>query len=159
MSEVSEPQSEYDEKTADAMFLAAVNPTVPHVSSIKDVIDVEPVVTTKSNKDQPKAKEKNAVTQKKNMTDPVTTMTTAEMQLRAVQQRVAQRKLYMINGRVRLEQNTGVDVIRQEADQMRLVWALNDDEAVEKYTRYFADLSNAGERYVVLGVSITESID
>jgi len=157
MSNTIEPQSEYDEKTADALFLAAVNPAIPHVSSIKDVIDVAPV-TTKVNKEQPKAKEKNAVTQKKTA-EPVTNMTTAEMQLRAMQQLGAQRKLYMINGLVRLEQNTGVEVLRQEADQMRLVWALNDDEAVEKFTRYFTDLSNANERYVVLGVAITESID
>lgn len=157
MSNTIEPESEYDESKVDALFLAAVNPTVPHVSSIKDIPD-EPPVPVAVTLEQPKVKEKNAVTQKKTTSNTVT-MTTAEMQLRAMQELASQQKLYMINGRVRLEQNTGIEIARQDADQMRLVWAVDDEEAVSKFTRYFSDLSNANERYTVLGVSITEAID
>lgn len=157
MSNTIEQESEYDEKTADAMFLAAVNPTVPHVSSIKDIPD-EPVVPVAVTIEQPKPKEK-PVTQKKPVSNAPVTMTTAELQLRTMQQANTQRKLYLINGRVRLEQNMGADVARQEADQTRLVWANSDDEAVSKFNNYFSDMSNASQRYTVLFSSITEALD
>ena len=157
MSNTIEPESEYDEKAADALFLAAVNPTVPHISPIKDIKD-DPVVPVAVTIEQPKQKEK-PVTQKKPSSNGTVAMTTTELQLRAMQQAGAQRKLYLVNGRVRLEQNMGADVSRQEADQTRLVWALNDEEAVSKFTTYFSDMSNASQRYTVLFSSITEAID
>jgi hypothetical protein len=63
--------------------------------------------------------------------------------------------LYLISGRVRLERNGQAPVI---ADQQRLVFALNFNEAAMKYNSYFVSMSNAAERYSVDSMSGSEAI-
>lgn len=63
--------------------------------------------------------------------------------------------MFLINGRVRLDR-AGQDPV--VAEQQRLVYAHNFNEAVMKYTAYFTSLSNPNERYTVIGAGGSEAI-
>ena len=63
--------------------------------------------------------------------------------------------LFLIKGRVRRDA-IGSDSVF--AEQERLVWAKTFEEAVSKFTSYFAELSNYNERYTVVGAGGTEAI-
>ena len=63
--------------------------------------------------------------------------------------------LFLINGHVRLTRR-GEDPIT--AEQTRLVYARDFNEAVAKYNNYFASLSNPNEIYVVIGAGGSEAI-
>lgn len=63
--------------------------------------------------------------------------------------------LYLITGKVRMDR-AGQDPII--ADQQRIVYAHNFNEAVAKYTAYFSSLNNQNERYTVVGASVSEAI-
>jgi hypothetical protein len=45
-----------------------------------------------------------------------------------------------------------------QADQHRLVWASNVQEAMAKYQRYFDGLNNHAERYTVINMAVSEAI-
>ena len=65
--------------------------------------------------------------------------------------------LYLIEGLVRMHphaQNRGA----VQAEQRRIVWANDIDEAIEKFGAYFRDLSNANEYYVVVRAGGSEAI-
>lgn len=65
------------------------------------------------------------------------------------------KKLFYVTGRVRLTPRVGEPVV---AEQSRLVWARNDEQAVEKFGKYFQKLSDANGNYQVLGATVTEAI-
>jgi hypothetical protein len=44
------------------------------------------------------------------------------------------------------------------SDQKRLVWAYSFEEAVGKFTKYFAGISTVSQRYTVVGAGGSESI-
>lgn len=63
--------------------------------------------------------------------------------------------LFLITGQVRLDRRGQQPVT---AEQTRLVYANNFQEAVAKYSSYFAGLSNQAERYTVVGAGGSEAI-
>jgi hypothetical protein len=64
--------------------------------------------------------------------------------------------LYLIEGRVRMDQMGSSEPIF--SDQRRLVWAYTFEEAVGKFTNYFAGISTTSQRYTVVGAGGSESI-
>lgn len=66
-------------------------------------------------------------------------------------------KLFLINGLVRLEPLVANRAAAQ-AEQHRLVWAHDLEQAMQKYTKYFTDLGTKTERYVVLNMAASEAI-
>jgi len=64
--------------------------------------------------------------------------------------------LYLIEGRVRMDQMGSSEPIF--SDQKRLVWAYTFEEAVGKFTSYFAGISTVSQRYTVVGAGGSESI-
>jgi len=64
--------------------------------------------------------------------------------------------LYLIEGRVRMDQMGSNEPIFSE--QRRLVWAYTFEEAVGKFSNYFAGLSTPMQRYSVNGAGGSESI-
>ena len=65
-------------------------------------------------------------------------------------------QLFLIEGRVRMDAIGNPEPIF--SDQKRLVWAENFDDAVRKFSVYFASLSNNGQRYVVVAAGGTEAL-
>jgi len=64
--------------------------------------------------------------------------------------------LYLIEGRVRMDQMGSSEPVF--SDQKRLVWAYSFEEAVGKFTNYFAGISTVSQRYTVVGAGGSESI-
>jgi len=64
--------------------------------------------------------------------------------------------LYLIEGRVRMDQIGSSEPVF--SDQKRLVWAYAFEEAVGKFTNYFAGISTTSQRYTVVGAGGSESI-
>lgn len=64
--------------------------------------------------------------------------------------------LYLIEGRVRMDQMGSSEPVF--SDQKRLVWAYTFEEAVGKFTSYFAGISTVSQRYTVVGAGGSESI-
>jgi len=64
--------------------------------------------------------------------------------------------LYLIEGRVRMDQMGSSEPVF--SDQKRLVWAYAFEEAVGKFTNYFAGISTTSQRYTVVGAGGSESI-
>jgi hypothetical protein len=64
--------------------------------------------------------------------------------------------LYLIEGRVRMDQMGSSEPVF--SDQKRLVWAYSFEEAVGKFTNYFAGISTTSQRYTVVGAGGSESI-
>jgi hypothetical protein len=64
--------------------------------------------------------------------------------------------LYLIEGRVRMDQMGSSEPVF--SDQKRLVWAYTFEEAVGKFTSYFAGISTTSQRYTVVGAGGSESI-
>lgn len=66
-------------------------------------------------------------------------------------------KLFLVEGLVQLRPlQPGRQPV--QAEQNRIVYAMNVDHAIQKYNQYFASLSNAHEIYVVLRASASEAI-
>jgi len=65
-------------------------------------------------------------------------------------------QLFLIEGRVRMDAIGNPEPVF--SDQKRLVWAENFDDAVRKFSVYFASLSNNGQRYVVVAAGGTEAL-
>ena len=66
-------------------------------------------------------------------------------------------KLFLVEGLVQLRPlQPGRQPV--QAEQNRIVYAMNVDHAIQKYNQYFASLSNAHEIYVVLRASTSEAI-
>lgn len=65
-------------------------------------------------------------------------------------------QLFFIEGRVRLDVMGSPEPVFSE--QKRLVWAESFDDAVRKFSTYFASLSNNSQRYTVIGAGGTEAI-
>lgn len=63
--------------------------------------------------------------------------------------------MFLINGNVRLDRNGQASVTAQ---QTRLVYANDFNQAVAKFSTYFASMSNAHERYTVIGAAGSEAI-
>lgn len=66
-------------------------------------------------------------------------------------------RLYLVEGEVQLssrEPGRGAMV----AKQTRLVSAANDEQAIQKFVRYFADLSDAQSVYTVINAAAMETI-
>ena len=63
--------------------------------------------------------------------------------------------LFLITGQVRLDRRGQAPIT---AEQTRLVFANNFQEAVAKYSSYFAGMSNPAERYTVVGAGGSEAI-
>jgi len=63
--------------------------------------------------------------------------------------------LFFVEGKVRLQTASNQNVV---ADQTRLVWAKDSDEAIKKFTDYYVNLSNEIERYSLVGAKISEAI-
>jgi hypothetical protein len=63
--------------------------------------------------------------------------------------------LFIVNGRVRLDRSGQDPVV---ADQQRLVYAHNFNEAAMKYNSYFVSMSNGAERYSVISIGGSEAI-
>jgi hypothetical protein len=66
-------------------------------------------------------------------------------------------KLYLVRGLVRMESNIPGRAAAQ-SEELRLVWALNVNEAYQKYQKYFTELSTRMEIYSVLNMAATEAI-
>lgn|GEM_PF-5215509 len=66
-------------------------------------------------------------------------------------------KLFLITGLVRMEPLVPNRAAAQ-AEQHRLVWANNLNQAMEKYTTYFTGLGTQTERYTVLNMAASEAI-
>jgi hypothetical protein len=68
-----------------------------------------------------------------------------------------QLNLYLIEGTVQMRPlQPGRQPI--QAEQRRIVWANNIDEAIQKYSSYFSSLNTALEVYVVLNAAGSEAI-
>jgi hypothetical protein len=66
-------------------------------------------------------------------------------------------KLFLVEGLVQLRPlQPGRQPV--QAEQNRIVHAINVDHAIQKYNQYFASLSNAHEIYVVLRAAASEAI-
>lgn len=66
-------------------------------------------------------------------------------------------KLFLVEGLVQLRPlQPGRQPV--QAEQNRIVYAMNVDHAIQKYNQYFASLSNAHEIYIVLRASASEAI-
>ena len=68
---------------------------------------------------------------------------------------VAASSTFLVEGKVRLEQEGGAPVV---ADQRRIVNAANVDEALAKFVNYFTSMSNATQRYTVVQAGASETI-
>lgn len=66
--------------------------------------------------------------------------------------------LYLIEGRVRMVQIGSPASNPIFSDQKRLVWAYTFEEAVTKFSNYFADISTDSQRYTVDAAGGSESI-
>jgi hypothetical protein len=64
--------------------------------------------------------------------------------------------LYLIEGRVRMDQIGSSESVF--SDQKRLVWAYAFEEAIGKFTNYFAGISTTSQRYTVVSAGGSESI-
>jgi len=64
--------------------------------------------------------------------------------------------LYLIEGRVRMDQMGSSEPVF--SDQKRLVWAYSFEEAIGKFSNYFAGISTTSQRYTVVGAGGSESI-
>lgn len=66
-------------------------------------------------------------------------------------------KLFLVEGLVQLRPlQPGRQPV--QAEQNRIVYAMNVDHAIQKYNQYFASLSNAHEIYIVLRALASEAI-
>lgn len=63
--------------------------------------------------------------------------------------------LYLVEGKVRLDQMGSPPI---HADQRRIVSATSDDEALQKFMRYFANMSNEMQTYTVVSAAAAEAI-
>lgn len=63
--------------------------------------------------------------------------------------------VFLIVGSVRLDRQGQAPIT---AEQTRIVYASDFNQAVAKFTSYFAGLSNATDRYTVVGASGSEAI-
>lgn len=63
--------------------------------------------------------------------------------------------MFLVTGRVRLDRPGQEAVV---AEQQRLVYARNFNEAAMKYNMYFASMSNTNDRYTVISVGGSEAI-
>lgn len=63
--------------------------------------------------------------------------------------------IYIVTGSVRLDRQGQKPIV---AEQVRLVYARDFNEAVAKYNAYFTSMSGDGGRYTVLGASGSEAI-
>ena len=63
--------------------------------------------------------------------------------------------LFLVEGIVRAQAPEGA---AQQSEQRRLVWALNENEAGDKYTKYFTSMNTAQMTYSVVGAAITKAI-
>ena len=72
-------------------------------------------------------------------------------------QHSAGKMLFLINGRVRMD-STAVGGGSIQSDQTRLVWADNDEQAVQKFMKHFTDMTTSDSVYTVIGASISEAI-
>jgi hypothetical protein len=68
---------------------------------------------------------------------------------------VAASSIFLVEGKVRLDQDGNSPVL---ADQRRIVIAANVDEALSKFVNYFANMSNAAQRYTVVQAGASETI-
>lgn len=80
----------------------------------------------------------------------------AQFPIRTAEDMALADQLFLIEGRVRLDQTGRNDPIF--ADQKRLVWAQSFEQAVQKYNAYFAGLSNFNEKYTVVSAGGSEAI-
>ena len=68
------------------------------------------------------------------------------------------RTLYLVTGTVRL-----VPLVAgrggAQSEQTRLVWAISDDEASQKFEAYFAGLNTWQDSFQVINMTLTEAID
>jgi hypothetical protein len=63
--------------------------------------------------------------------------------------------LYLVEGKVRLDQMGSPPI---HADQRRIVSATSDDEALQKFMRYFANMSNEMQTYTVVSAAASGAI-
>lgn len=68
------------------------------------------------------------------------------------------RKLFLVEGLVRMQRITGDGGVVQ-VDQKRIIWANDVDEAMAKFQNYFRNLSNPSETYTVVRAIGSEAID
>lgn len=64
-------------------------------------------------------------------------------------------QIFLVEGKVRLDQDGAAPVF---SDQRRIVNATNVDEALAKFMRYFAGMSNPVQRYTVVQAAASETI-
>ena len=65
-------------------------------------------------------------------------------------------QIFLVEGKVRLDQDGSTPIV---ADQRRIVMAVNIDEALAKFVRYFTSMSNPVQRYTVVQASGSEAIN
>jgi hypothetical protein len=66
-------------------------------------------------------------------------------------------KLFFVSGLIRKE-SLVVGGNSMQAEQSRLVWAMDDTEALEKFTAFFTSLNTPNEVYIVLQMTYSEAI-
>ena len=68
-----------------------------------------------------------------------------------------EKKLYLITGTVRMDPKVP-GRSHAQAEQQRLVWANDVNDAMRKYTDHFRNLTNDAENYSVIGMVGSEAI-
>ena len=90
-----------------------------------------------------------------NVAEDITTHYDVGAVLAPVVAPVAASSIFFVEGKVRLDQDDNLPIF---ADQRRIVNAANVDEALSKFVNYFANMSNANQRYTVVQAGASETI-
>lgn len=95
------------------------------------------------------------ITPPPNPVETVPDVMTVEAQV-SVPSVVVPARLFLVEGKVKLEST--LDNSSQVADQRRIVNAADVDDALQKFIKYYENMSNEAQRYSVLQAGASETI-